>query len=317
MLVNEALRRISFKVGTLDDITGRAVNPIISNRYIVDELNSQLRQYANITKGIQDVFSMPLNTSVAFIQAPTYALRSQAYYFGYVYSNSTIFPLDIRGVSDALHNFRYNPINGITAWLMPWGAGANGQYLSAFPMKSQSAKTTTITSNISLTDTTIPVASSNGFVANHGRFTIDSEKILYTYKDNTNFYGCVRGVEMTTAVNHTSGVAVTENNLVLFYSRLPVPIVVHDDNIVPQDVLDRPLEVVEEHMEGIIKLVAFNLLIKLDPERAGIYKMDSDELFKQYAMDIRKGYAKNRQGSGMRSPYIDETGIPFASNMQF
>ena len=61
MNVREALRRINFKIGNMDDITGKAVNPIIENRYIVDELNSQLRQYANQTKGIQDIFSFSLN----------------------------------------------------------------------------------------------------------------------------------------------------------------------------------------------------------------------------------------------------------------
>lgn len=315
MKVNECLRRISFKIGTLDDVTGRAINPIINNRTIIDELNSQLRQYANITKGIQDIYSFPLNTSVPFIQAPSLALRSEGYFYWYVYSNQTIFPGDMRGAADVYRYFKYNPISGITNWIMPWQAGSNGQYLSGFPMKNVSAKTTTLTSNITFETTTIPVTSTAGYVRNHGRITIDNEKILYGRLDATNFYDCVRGVEMTTPVIHTSTTTVSENNVIIFYSRLPAAIVVHDDNTVEDAILNRDIEVCEEHMEGVIKLVAYNLLVKLDPTRAAIYKIDGDALFEQYAKDIRRGYWRGRQGTEVRDPYPgSEAGIPMGPN---
>jgi len=315
MKVSEVLRRIAFKIGTLDDVTGRAINPIINNRTIIDELMSQLRQYANITKGIQDTFSFPLNTNVPFVQAPSLALRSEGYFYWYVYSNSTIFPGDMRGAADVYRYFKYNPISGITNWIMPWQAGSNGQFFSVFPMKNAGAKTTTLTSGINHLVTTIPVASTAGYVRNHGRITIDNEKILYGRLDATNFYDCIRGVEMTTPLLHTSTTTVYENNLIMFYSRLPVPIIVYDDNVVEESVLNQELEPCEEHMEGIIKITSYNLLVKLDPTRAAIYKIDGEEKYIEYTKDIRRGYWRGRQGTEVRSPYPgNEDGTPMGPN---
>ena len=52
MKLYEVLRKINFKIGTLDDITGRAVNNIVETKHIIDELNTQMFQYANKTKGV-------------------------------------------------------------------------------------------------------------------------------------------------------------------------------------------------------------------------------------------------------------------------
>ena len=238
MNVNEALRRINFKIGTLDDITGRAVNNIIENRYIIDELNTQLYEYANKTKGIRDTFSTQLNTNNPVINAPTNALRSGSYLFAEVIVNNRIFPLDFRGVREVLNNFTMNPYIGITSWLMPWSQGKT-QFLGAYPMNSTSAGTTTTTADITDTATTIPVTASANFINNFGRLQIDNEKILYQYKDATNFYGCIRGYENTEAKNHTSGSTVTHCNLIIYYARLPFKIVVTDDNFVSQETLAR------------------------------------------------------------------------------
>lgn len=315
MILQEVLRRINFNIGNMDDVSGRAINQIVSNRVIVDQLNSQLRQYANITKGIQDIFSFPLSRNVTFFTAPTLALRSESYYFILVIINGVRFPMDMRNQRDVYKNFQVSPIYGIPNWFMPWHAG-NKAYIATFPASSVDAHSTTLTSDISTTDTTIPVASTAGYVAYDGRVTIDNEKIEYKYKDTTNFYGCVRGSEITTAVAHTSGTTVTENNVVMFYSRLHIPIILINETVVPEDLLAREVEVVEEHMEGIIKLVSYNILIKIDPERANIYKIDSDVLFTQYAKDIRKGYYRGRIGTGIRDMNpINEQGTPFGTNM--
>lgn len=319
MKVNEALRRILFKVGTTDDLSGRAVNPIINNRNIIDELNSQLRQYANITKGIQDVYTFPLNTNTPFVEAPPLALRSESYKSLILVSQGTLFMMDVRGPGDVLPRFRYNPMSGLTNWVMPWSTEVNGTYktyLGMFPMKNADAQTTTLNGALTSTATTITVASTSGFIQNSGRLTIDSEKIMFTYLDSTHFYGCVRGVENTTAATHLTAATVTENNVWLFYSRLHNEIVVRDDNTVDLSVKSQDIEVVEEHMEGIIKLVAYNILVKLDPERASVYKIEADDLYKQYAIDIRKGYGRNRQGSSVRSQIpFHESGIPFGTNL--
>ena len=98
---------------------------------------------------------------------------------------------------------------------------------------------TTITSDVSLTDTTINVPSTKGFPSEHGLLKIDDEIISYTGITSTSFTGCIRGFsgitgynvgvssslleinreklkfEQTTAETHTTGASLT-NLSVLF-----------------------------------------------------------------------------------------------------
>jgi len=315
MKVSEALRRINFKVGTLDDITGRAINNIIETRYIVDELNTQLMQYANKTKGIQDTYSTCLNVDTPFIQAPKMALRSESYFFGQLIVNGRIFPLDMRGKNDALNNFTVSPFQSITSWVMPWSMGKE-QFLSAFPTNSTNADKTNLNGSISETDTTIEVDSTKGFIKTFGRIIIGNEKILYQYCDDTKFYGCVRGIEDTEISTHNDNDEVKHCNLILYYARLPKKIEVYDDNFVSYETLNQEIEVVEEHLEGIIKLVSYNLILKLDNARAGQYKVDADTLFEQYETDIKKGFSKIRKGANVKeSPYFAQAGYPMWTNL--
>lgn len=314
MKLFEALRRINFKIGTLDDITGRAINNIVETRYIIDELNTQMFAYANKTKGICDTYSTQLDINKPFIQAPKNALRSESYLFGQVIVNGKIFPLDVRGKNDTLNNFTVSPFQGITSWIMPFAQGKT-QYLAAFPTNSTSANRTVLTKQIISTDTEIEVADTKGFIRTFGRLQIGNEKVMYQYCDDKKFYGCVRGIEGTTAEDYEIGQEVTHCNLILYYARLPEKIVVYDDNFVSQETLNKELEITEEHLEGIIKIVAYNLILKLDNTRAGQYKIDAEELFNQYEADIRKGYEKIRKGANVISPYMAQSGYPMYTNL--
>lgn len=316
MKLFEALRRINFKIGTLDDITGRAINNIVDTRYIIDELNTQMFHYANKTKGIQDTYSTIVSLNEPIIKAPKNALRSCSYLFGEVIVDGKIFPLDIRGTNNVLNNFTINPYTGITSWLMPFAQGKQ-QYFGAYPTNSTEAKTTTLASDIKSTDTTIEVESTKGFIREFGRMRIGNETIMYQYCDDTNFYGCIRGIEGTTPQDFETETQVTHCNLILYYAKLPQKIEVYDDNFVSKETLDTELEVCEEHMEGIIKIIAYNLILKLDNNRAGQYKVDADELFAQYEADIRNGYSKIRKGANVRSPYLSQSGYPAWTNLQY
>ena len=317
MIVTTALRRINFRAGTLDDIQGKSINKIFSNLQIMDELDTCLTNYARITKGIQDVYSFPLLRQTPFIQAPQYALRSEAYHFiGYI-ANGTIFGCDMRGIPEVYNTFRFSPMQGISNWIMPWSSG-HSQYLSVFPMSGTSPRTTTLNGSITAADTTITVAATTGFVNNHGRITIGSEKILYTYKDTTHFYGCVRGMEMTTAAVHNSAVAVTENNIFLHYSRYSAPLTINSDDTIPTAVANTVLDPCEEHMLGIIDAVAYQLILKYDANRAAPYKIDWEKLFAEYELEIMRGYYSGRQGAGVREAFPSfETGMPFGTNLQY
>ena len=316
MKLYEVLRKINFKIGTLDDITGRAVNNIVETKHIIDELNTQMFQYANKTKGVQDTFSTMINYNEPIIQAPKNALRSCSYIFAEIIVNGVIFPLDVRGTNNVLNNFTINPYTGITNWLMPFGQGKQ-QMLGAFPSSSTSATVTKLTKQIDSTDTTIEVENTKGFIRNFGRIKIGAETILYQRCDDKKFYGCIRGIEGTKAENYTANTEVTHCNLIIYYAKLPEKIVIYDDNFVSQETLNKELEIVEEHMEGIIKIVAYNLIMKLDNTRAGQYKIDADELFAQYEADIRKGYSNIRKGANVRSPYYSQSGVPGWTNLQY
>ena len=316
MKLYEALRRINFKIGTLDDITGRAINNIVETRYIIDELNTQMFQYANKTKGIRDTYSTIINHNEPIIKAPKNALRSCSYLFGEVIVDGKIFPLDVRGTNNVLNNFTVNPYTGITSWLMPFAQGKT-QYLGAYPTSSTSAKSTVLTKELLSTDTEIEVLSTKGFIRNFGRLKIGTETIMYQYCDDVKFYGCIRGIEGTKAENYDIGTQVTHCNLILYYAKLPEKIEVYDDNFVSNETLNKELEIVEEHLEGIIKIVAYNLILKLDNTRAAQYKIDSEELFAQYETDIRKGYENIRKGANVRSPYMSQSGYPAYTNLQY
>jgi hypothetical protein len=234
----------------------------------------------------------------------------------HVIQKGTIFPCDIRGVKDTLNNFRYAPFNGITNWVMPFGNGKT-QYLGLYPTSNNAGLTTTLTKDLSETDTTVQVASTNGFIARNGRFTVGEEKFLYQYKDSTAFYGCIRGMEMTQAAQHKMNTEMRENNLWLFYSRRNEKYTVLDNDFVEQSVLSKEIDVVEEHMEGVIKAVSYNLILKIDPERASAYKVDSESLYQQYKDDLKKGYGK-RSHQNMRGLFpFSESGLPNATNMMY
>lgn len=301
----------------MDDISLRAINPLFTNIQIVDELNSQLKAYARKTKGIEDVYSFPLYTKAPFVSAPPLALRSESYHFlGYI-SQGTIFGMDMRNMPEVYNTFRYSPVQGIANWIMPWGAGHN-QYLSVFPMGSTTPDATTLSSSVNASVTTIPVVSTAGFVNNHGRITIGTEKILYGYKDATNFYNCVRGVETTVAASHSANDAVIHNNFFIHYARLPIPITVESDGTLSVATLATVLDPCDEHLEGIVKATAYNLLIKVDAVRAKAYQIDADKLYDEYKLEIMRGQYTGRQGTGVRQPFpTNESGTSYGGNLTY
>lgn len=67
---------------------------------------------------------------------------------------------------------------------------------------------TTLSSNVSISDTTINVTSTTGYPS-IGSILIDNEIITYTGKTSTSFTGCSRGTNYTTASAHTAGATVS------------------------------------------------------------------------------------------------------------
>ncbi len=79
---------------------------------------------------------------------------------------------------------------------------------------------TTATQQILAGDTTISVASTDGFAAAFGILSIDDELIVYTAKTATRFTGCQRGAFGITAAQHAQGAAVKANMVSAFITAL-------------------------------------------------------------------------------------------------
>ena len=314
MILSDVLNRVKFKVGSMDDIQSKSINPLVSTSNILYELNAQMTEYAKYTYGIQDIYSTSVTSNDQFIDGAPLALRSQAYKYAYLISRGWAQPLDIRGQRDITPVFHGITIRSVGGWLLVMNE-VNKQRLFLHPMAGASYNTTTLTAGISSSDTTIPVTSAGSFINTGGRITIESEKILYEYKDATNFYGCVRGLEMTTAASHSNATAVDENNLVINYSRLPISLTVTDTPSGSD--LAKEIEIVDDHIEGVCCKTAAPLLIKIDPARSTIMKIEADKYFEQYKLDISKGYGRNRQGVDVRQPYINEDGLPLAASNNY
>ncbi len=86
---------------------------------------------------------------------------------------------------------------------------------AGFPIPSS----TTLSSGINDTVETIPVTSTvniNAPFPDSGTLYIGSEQITYTAKTNTQFTGCTRGANSTSAASHSNAAAITTEPLVIY-----------------------------------------------------------------------------------------------------
>lgn len=103
----------------------------------------------------------------------------------------------------------------------PTHAGVWNNKIRLYPIPSDAADTTTLDGALTAAATSITVADNSGFSPT-GRIIIEDEIISYTgLSGTTQFVGCVRGEEGTTAAAHSSGETVTERNLIYTGSEEP------------------------------------------------------------------------------------------------
>ena len=157
--------------------------------------------------------------------------------------------------------------------------------------------------NVKLNDDVITVNNTNGFPNKNGRITIDDEKISYEYKDGTHFYNCKRGIEDTTVSTHKYGTCVRENNVWIYYHQLHFDIPFNPDDTIKEEILDKEVLIVDEHVEMICDYASYKLLSKVDAERAGYYKVNFNEWLKEAKRDIIKGRSRVAKTNGIREPF--------------
>jgi hypothetical protein len=197
------------------------------------------------------------------------------------------------------------PVQGLPRWFNIWS-----DQINFYPQNSNGFNTTTLSANITTTQTTIQVASTNGFTAKNGRFTLGTEKIQYEYKDATNFYNCRRGMEDTTAQTHTNGATLNENNVWVYYSRLHFDIVPDENDVLSTELLNKKMLIADDHLEVVADYVTYKLLSKIDAERANRYKVNFDEWLDKLKFQINRGRARITKTGEIRDPYMFETPTP-------
>ena len=102
--------------------------------------------------------------------------------------------------TDAAYQLNTGPSTNVSG--IGWGASAWGGYIAG-------TASSTLNGGIDDLVTTITVASTSAFT-NSGAIWIDGEYITYSGKNATEFTGCVRGADGTTAASHNNGDVVSQ-----------------------------------------------------------------------------------------------------------
>ena len=295
MLVSDVISRINLALGEPDDLTGKSINSLFTNKRIVEHLQNALDQYASITKGIENVYSLAVYKDRRKITPPNDAIRSGAYKTAIIMHNNLSTTLKYKDV-DYVSRFYSNQYNGFPNVFNVWN-----NEIRIYPQIDTDPISTTLSNNITATDTTINVASSGNLPDMDGRITIGNEKILYTNKTATQLNGCTRGIEGTTASSHSTNDNVIENNFILYYRKKHFEILVDNNDLITN--FNSEMEICDEHIEPIVNMVAYKLLLKVDAQRAVPYKIDSDRFFQKAKMEITSGYSDVSSGGMIGEPH--------------
>lgn len=300
MKVQECIDQIRFDTSTLDDLSGKSINTLFNNNNIVLKLRYALDKYAKETRAIEGIYTFRLPTSTMEIDAPADALRSMCYRYCEVYIQGIKYMVDITELNQSENNFIYQ-WKGIPRWLVPWQ-----NKLRVYPTSVTAGYSTYLSKQINKTETEIEVDDASGFLLNNGYFQIGGEKIQYIYRDSTKLYGCTRGVQNTMAASHLKDSDVLETNLWIFYFKRHFNIPV-TNNVIPNEILDREMEVPDEHMEAITAYTAGSLLAKVDPARMVVYEKRFIEQLEKIKAEVFRGRKMTNNGGAIRAPFWAET----------
>lgn len=304
MRVRDVIDQIRDATSTLDDMSGKAINTLFTNRAIVGRLTFALDKYASQTFALEDIYSFPLSTELQTVDAPPRVLRTKTYRMIVVYFQGRKWIMNMPDLNKVETYFPYD-IQGTTSWVLPW---KNELYM--FPTSGFTPVTTTLTEGITDADTVIPVVTTSGLPLKSGRITIGTEKIRYKYMDETTLYACDRGIEDTTAAAHLKGAELEENNCHIFYYKRHFEIPITGPDFIEKSVLDREMEVPEDHIEIIVDYTSWKLLAKVDTNRAAQYKVNFDEWLEKVKYQIIEGRSQISNAGTIRNEFWFEGSHP-------
>jgi hypothetical protein len=298
MIVSDAVQKIRFASNTNDDNTGRNINALFSNKNLISQFQGVLDQYAAFTKAIESMYTVPVIANTRSVDGPSDIIRGEGYRFIEIWLQGRRYPINIKSLNTTQTEFPTLTTSGVPQYVSVWQ-----DEISFYPSPSSSHASTTVATEVGTADTTINVASTSNFPPQNGRLTIGEEKIKYTSLTSTTFVGCTRGIEGTNAGLHDPDANVSENNLFVYYRKKPFTITVDSSDIIFPSDMSRELEIPDEHMNGIIDLTVYNLLQKIDPERAMPYKIDAAAFLRQAKEDIQQGRSAIIRGSFIGEAY--------------
>ena len=94
-----------------------------------------------------------------------------------------------------------------------------------------------------------------------------------------------------------------KNNVWLYYYSLHFDIPVNPDDTIKQEILNKKMMLVDEHIEIICDYASYKLLSKVDAQRASYYKVNFDEWLRQAKRDIIKGRSRVTKTGYIREPF--------------
>src|SRR5208283_2317677 len=259
MNIQQIIDIINFNILSIHDLSGKAINSPFGNTpntFITTQLNLALLKYAQYTKALESIKSMPIG-SISLITPPSDIIRSQGINFMTIVINSFKYPIQMQDISTTIGNFPVQS-QGIPTWGFYWQ-----NLIQLYPQNNNTYAQTLLTNDILATDTTINVESTAGFEIKAGRITIGNEVIYYDSITLTSFINCKRGMEGTIASANPINTPVLCNNLWFYYFKKHFNIPVNPDDSIPANILAMESDVPDEHLEVITDYTSYKLLHKL------------------------------------------------------
>ena len=299
--LKDVVNIIRFNTSTTDDLSGNTVQPLLTNKSIVQQLNLILDIYSNKTKALEKRYSTQTYQNDNGIKAPSDILRSKGLRFMWVYNRGLKYPVIARDQNQIYGTFPIQNITGIPYWYEYFE-----NKIELFPTNSISPSLSTLTASILPTDTTIYITPSTALTIRNGRVTIGTEKIEFRQYSAGVLTGCRRGIEDTIPAAHAQGDTVTENNVMIYYFGLHWKAEVGPDDSIDDVYANKDMIICDEHIKVITDYVTYLCLSKFDATRAAFYKTEFDKWLDDAEYDIQKGRTDDLQTDEIRDPFFFE-----------
>ena len=302
MKLYQCIQRIEDNVLSNSDRQGKAANPLFTKRAIVNALDTALWDYSQTTLGIEGIKTYALVSGQAKILAPSDRVRAQQYRTIAAVISQRWYLLEIETQNWMKSKF----FTETTHSNIPTRVSLWEDEITIRPVPTTTYKQTTLGGNITAETTNIPVVSTAGFLQFGGRVHLNGEAISYESTDATTFKGCRRGLESTVAASHTLGSVFCEANFWIYYNKKHWEIPMFDNSTIDPDWLDKEMEVNDVHMSAVIDEASYQLLSRVDMQRAAFYRADYKEFLEKAKNDISYGQANQNLGSNVRNQYLFE-----------